>query len=264
MTILRTQLIRQRPPTPQTNRPPLHINQHRRTRQRPHAGGFDAPIRNNQTPPQLLRMRLGPLRQPLPSLRQRRHQRRPATGPQLLQPRLQSLRGFQPMPLPARLITTGRQQRQPRPPPIRLVKQLSQQPLGIRQRLMPPGRSRSIDNHQPQLMGTGASQLPTQILQMTRPPLQQGRGPIHRAPTTGTRSASTPLLLPGLGFGTRAGAMADAQGFFGQLGTSRRCPMGAAWGGKLPHWPSALEGSEAREGCSAAAGGCGASGASGP
>ncbi len=64
------------------------------------------------------------------------------------------------MALPARLITTGRQQRQPSPPPIRLIKQLSQQPLGIRQRLMPAGRSRSIDNHQPQLMGTGAAQLP--------------------------------------------------------------------------------------------------------
>ncbi len=210
-----------------------------------------------------MRMRLGPLRQPLPSLLQRRHQRRTATGPQLLEPRLQSLRGLEPMPLPTRLIATGRQQRQPRPPPIRLVKQLSQQPLGIRQRLMPPGGSRCIDNHQPQLMGTGASQLPTQILQMTRPPLQQGRGPIHRTHTTGTRSAATSLLLPGLGFGTRAGAMADAQGFFGQLGTSRRWPMGAAWGGRLPHWPSALAACWVCGACWEAAGGCGASSASG-
>ncbi len=146
------------------------------------------------------------------------------------------------MSLPARFGTTGRQQGQPRPAAIGLIENLRQQTLGLTQGLVTAGRRRSIDNDQPQLMGRAFAHLPLQVAALTWPALEQGRQPVHRAlmPAPGT-PAHAMIDLPGTGSGIRplAETGADAQGFFGQTGTSRRAAADTGCGGSSPHCPGA-------------------------
>lgn len=101
--------------------------------------------------------------------------------------------------------------------------------------------------------GTGAL-APLQVAALPWPALEQGCQPIDRTFLTFPGAPAQALIdSPAAGSGIRplGGAGADAQGFFGQTGTSRRAAVAWGWAGTWPHCPCAAE-----EACAPLAGGC--------
>lgn len=259
MPIVGLQLVGKLTGPPQTNRRTFHIDQQGVAGQRPYPL-FHAqpPVRKHQATLAFARKLPLAAQQPFPCLLQCRQQWRPPTRSQACQPWLQGRRGFQSVALPARRIAAGGQQRQTRAGAIGLVEEGRQYTLGPAQGLMTPGRGRGIDDHQPEFGGLGTALLPAQVAALAWTPVQQGRRPVEpalpgRAPTA-TRALGEPA---GLGPGIRAGAGTDAQGFFGQVGTSRRAPAATGWAGISPHCPLCACGvCDWAPACGGVAGGC--------
>ncbi|CRM77168.1 hypothetical protein [Pseudomonas sp. 52 E 6] len=160
MPIIQLQPGRQFLSPAQPDRPTLDIYQQSRALQQRQSCDILKPaIGNHQQPLLLSRKPLTSHRQPMPSLVQRREQRRAPARPQLVQPSGQTLRRFQPLYLPFGRLPAGRQQGHPRALAVGVIKQLGQQTFGIGERTMAPGRRRRIDNHQPQFMGRATAQV---------------------------------------------------------------------------------------------------------
>ena len=147
------------------------------------------------------------------------------------------------MTLPARRVAAGRQQGQACPGAVSLIEEMRQHALGLAQCLVTPGRGRSVDNHQPQFGMRGIALDPAQVAALPWPAVKQGRRPVDLALPRAAPATTRALVEPaGLGPGIRAGAGTDAQGFFGQVGTSRRAPVATGWAGISPHCPACAGG----------------------
>lgn len=184
------------------------------------------------------RFRPLPTRQPVTRLLQRIEQRRAATGAQFVKPSMQFSTGLAPLPQPLRLTPTGLQHGQARTLAIGAVENLGEHALGQAQGTMAASRGGGIDQHQPQRVGLLAARAQHQLFAALRPALAQSRRPVDttgHAATRSTTQASAESSGPVTGIRASGCARADAQGFFGQRGGTRRSPMACGCAGNSPH-----------------------------
>jgi len=142
--------------------------------------------------------------------------------------------------LPLRMRTAGGEQSQARALAIGVVEDARQQAFGLTQGAMTASGRRGIDDDQPQLTRLALALLPMQISRALRATLAQRRDPGDLLAPTAVHPAPLALcqFAPGLcAIRPQGIGRANAQGFFGQFGTSRRGPMASGCAGIAPHWP---------------------------
>ena len=165
-------------------------------------------------------------------------QRRTTTSAQLMQPPVQLGAGLAPLPQPLRLAATGLQHSQARALAIGAVEDFSEHALGTTQCTVATGRGGGIDQHQPQLFGPLTARAQHQLFAALRPPLAQSGRPVDttlRAAAGSAAQAAAKSSGPVTGIRACGCARADAQGFFGQRGGTRRSPMACGCAGSSPH-----------------------------
>lgn len=168
-------------------------------------------------------------------------QRGAAASAELVEPVTQRDGGLLSLPQPARLRAGGVQQGEARALAIGLVEHFGEQALGPAQRAMAAGRGRGVDYHQPQFLRPCAARAQQQVGAAARAAFEQAGRPVDGAQPAAAAGATAPaaqLARSRSGIRALGLARADAQGFFGQRGGSRRSPMAWACAGSSPHWPS--------------------------